>query len=315
MKKRGFLLVVAATFLAWLCLSPAFAAEDQGETGAAKPPAFAAEDQRETGAAKPPVVVGEDQAEVEIDKSALPWERFSVNVGYFLADLTSEVRVDSKKLGLGTVIDLENSLGLGESVDALRIDALYRFGRRHRVYFTFFDISRDASRAIQFDLQVGDNVFSKGTVVNSEFGVRIYKGAYSYSFFQNEHFDIAASFGLYTADLSFGLATSGGIAEYEALTAPFPVLGLRGIFAFTDKLFLKQSIDFFWIALDSYYGRIIDFNMALEYNLFKYFGIGVGYDMVKVKIEADGTDFAGSRFRGTVAYDFGGIQLYGKLYF
>ena len=112
-----------------------------------------------------------------------------------------------------------------------------------------------------------------------------------------------------------GLDTQRFGSESEALTAPLPVFGLHGCFALTKKLFLKQSIEFFWITIDDYWGQIIDVNTKLEYNLFKYFGLGVGFNSVRVKIEADDDGFIGSNFLGTLEYNFAGLMLYGKIYF
>jgi hypothetical protein len=247
-----------------------------------------------------------------------PWERFSINLGGFITDLDSEFRLDSKRSGLGTVIDLENVLDLEETTEVFRVDALCRLGqsRRHRLDFSYFDLSRDATRKIGREIQFGDERFFIGTTVHSFFDLKIYKGAYTYSFFQNEHFDIGASLGLHVMDIGVGLSDRRtGTAQSETVTAPVPVVGLRGTFAFTPKLFLKESIEFFWVELDDYKGKLIDINIALEYNVWKHLGLGIGYNTVRIDISADGDDLLGGNLLGGVEFDYSGLQLYGKIYF
>ena len=252
------------------------------------------------------------------DSASGPWERCSINLGVFITDLDSEFRLDSKRSGLGTVIDLENSLGLEETTEVFRVDALCRLGqsRRHRLDFSYFDLSRDATRKIERDIQFGDETFSVATTVDSSFDLRIFKGAYTYSLLQNEHFDIGASLGLHVMDFEVSLSDSGlGTAAREGITAPVPVIGLRGAFAFTPKLIFKESIEFFWIEYGGYSGRLVDINIALEYNAWKHLGFGIGYDSVRIDIDADGDDLLGDNLLGSVEFDYSGLQLYGKIYF
>ena len=52
-----------------------------------------------------------DQGEQE--KARGPWERFSVSLGGFFSDLSSDVRIGSKTLGVGTDIDVEDAMNVG----------------------------------------------------------------------------------------------------------------------------------------------------------------------------------------------------------
>ena len=56
--------------------------------------------------------------------------------------------METGPLGLGTEIDLEDDLDLNEDVSSYRIDAEWRFFDRHRLNFSFFDLSRDATSTL-----------------------------------------------------------------------------------------------------------------------------------------------------------------------
>ncbi|MCK5274087.1 MAG: DUF481 domain-containing protein, partial [Alphaproteobacteria bacterium] len=91
---------------------------------------------------------------------------------------------------------------------------------------------------------------------------------------------------------------------------PLPVFGLRGTWAITPKLFLKGNLDVFAISIDDTRGTFTDALVALEYDAFEHFGVGIGYNRVYINIEADG-----NKFNGEVDARFGAVLLYGKLFF
>ena len=247
-----------------------------------------------------------------------PWERFSLSLGGFFADLSSDVRIGSKTLGLGTDIDVEDALGLESSTFVFRSDALYRFGRsrRHRIDFTYFDLSRDSTKTLEADIDFGEKQFTAGATVDSEFDLIFYNLAYTYSFFQDDRFDLGASFGFHITDIGLKVSVSAtGTAEEQKITAPLPVLGLRGTFALTPKLFLKQSIEFFYLEIDTFRGLLTDINLALEYNVWKRVGLGLGYNTLRLDIEAEAEDYPQIDLKGNIAFTYGGILFYGKLYF
>jgi len=257
-----------------------------------------------------------DQGEQE--KALGPWERFSVSLGGFFSDLSSDVRIGSRTLGVGTDIDVEDALGLESSTLVFRSDALYRFGksRRHRIDFSYFDLSRDSMKTLVADIDFGKRQFTVGTTVDSEFDLVFYNLAYTYSFFQDDRFDLGASVGLHITDIGLKLSISAlGTAEEEKITAPLPVLGLRGTFALTPKLFFKESIEFFYLEIDDFKGLLTDINLALEYNAWKHVGLGLGYNTMRLDIEAEGKDYPEIDFIGNLEFNYGGVQFYAKLYF
>src|SRR5262245_21500118 len=69
-----------------------------------------------------------------------PFERgskdiFSVSAGAFLMDFNSSARLDPENGGEGSDIDLENDLDLDPKESRGRIDAYWRFARKHRLDF------------------------------------------------------------------------------------------------------------------------------------------------------------------------------------
>ena len=53
----------------------------------------------------------------------------------------------------------------------------------------------------------------------------------------------------------------------------------------------------------------------MEYNPWKHVGIGLGFDSLAVKVEADGQDYPKIDFKGNVEFNYTGFQLYLRIFY
>jgi len=252
-----------------------------------------------------------------LNKSEGPWETFNMNLGVFFSAIDSGVGVGVNNVGID--VDLEEALGLDSSTTAFRIDTFWRFtdNKRHRFDLSWFDIKRDSTKVLEKKIEIGDHEFTAGTTLESTLDFKIFKGSYTYSFFQDDRFDLGVSLGLFVIPIEYDLKSSTGQQqEADTITAPLPVIGLKGDFAITPKLFLKTYIDLFYLEFDDYKGSIINSHIALEYNVFRNVGFGVGFDHMEVDVEAHkDTDVPGVNFNGNIAFLYTGVMIYTKIYF
>lgn len=235
-------------------------------------------------------------------------DRAGVNIGGFAADFQTELRLSSRTLGIGTKLNLEDDLGMESDRLLARIDGYYRFSRRHRIEYSLLDVSRTGSVPVTRDITVGDLFIPAGTPVESEFRMATIKVVYAYSFFQNRKVDFGVSAGVtglyFDADLAAGVI---GTEDAEAF-APYPIYGLRLGYAFSRKLFLKASIDYFEIGEGDVEARVLDGLIALEHKTWKNVGLGGGY--AAVDLEGENTE---DKEEGT--FEYKGLLLYAKVYF
>jgi len=250
-----------------------------------------------------------------------PWEKFGANFGVFMSATDTSFRIGS---GVGLDIDVEELLDLDTTSTVFRTDALWRFSknRRHRLDFTWFAFKRDGTKQIGQDITIEDGdgnpiTIDAGTTVNAFFDLDIYEVAYSYSFFQDDRIDLAAGLGLYIMPLDFGLKATGLIDEEGSakFTAPLPVLGLRMDFALTPQWFIRTGSQIFYLKYENFTGSVLEFRAALEYNPWKHVGIGLGFDSLGVKVEADGQDYPEIDFKGNVEFNYTGFQLYLRIFY
>lgn len=238
-------------------------------------------------------------------------ERGSISLGAFITDRDTEGRLDSDTLGQGTTIRLEDDLGLKSSQTVVRLDGYYRINQRHRLNFALFGLSRDSTRTIDEVIQFGDEIFDINSTVSSESDLSILKLAYTYSFLAGDRGHMGVTAGLYALSTEISLSEpTAGQFESDSLTAPLPVIGLRGNYLLTPKLALRSSGEVFAIELDDVDGQLFDFYLGLDYQFHKRFGVGLGYNTVRLDVNA-----SGSEFNGSLDWDYDGLLLYFKFNF
>lgn len=260
-------------------------------------------------------------AEEKAATAELPWEKFGVNLGLFASATSSSFRIGS---GLGVSVDVEEALDLDSSFTAFRADALWRFtqNRRHRLDFTWFSVHREGNKQIGQDITIEDSdgnpvVIEAGTEVEGHFDLDIYELAYSYSFFQDERVDLAASLGLYVMPMDFGLSAAGLVdrSGSQDFTAPLPVVGLRMDFALTPQWFIRSGAQVFYAEYESFKGGVLNLHTAVEYNPWTHVGFGLGFDTLNIHLEADDEDVPSIDLRGEVDFNYTGVQLYARVFF
>lgn len=238
-------------------------------------------------------------------------ERFAISLGAFITDRDTQTRVDSNTLGRGTTIVLEDDLGLDSSQTVFRIDGHVRTAERHRIDFSVFDLSRDSTWTIDQNIQFGDEVFSANTTIDSNFDLVIYKIAYTYSVWWTEHGFLGVDAGIHVADLVETLsAPSAGQFQLKSLTAPLPVIGIRGEYYFNPRLALSGNVEWFGIKINDIEGRLLDIYAGLDYKITDNFALGVAYNFVTFDVDARRSKFAGS-----LDWDYDGVLLYFKVAF
>ncbi len=221
-------------------------------------------------------------------------DRFSISLGMFFTDRDTETQLDGTTTS-GTPTDLENDLGLDSSDNVFRVDGYFRFSEKHRVDFSVFDLSRSSSKQIDRDIQWGDSLYSISTTVNSDFDLTIYKAAYTYAFMRRENGYLGATVGVYTADTKVGLSEQNlGQTEVGDITAPLPVIGLRGEYEFADKWTFRASGEFFFVEFDDIEGSLVDVYAGVDYAVRDSLAVGLGVNSVNLDVDASQSSFQGS---------------------
>lgn len=248
------------------------------------------------------------------DDSERPWKTFTIKGGWYFPIQDTNVRLDGTgPLGLGTEISLEDDLDLDEEVSSYRLDAEWRFFDRHRLNFSFFDLSREATSTLNKTITIPTTpptVFNLGVAVDSLWDWKVYAVSYTWSFLQTNKYEVGLNIGAHITDIALGIRTlNGNVSELESVTAPLPVLGLTGAYAFTPKLILRSNAGFFALKIDEFEGSLVNFDLDLEYNMWKYMGFGIGYNFFTMDLDVESDNF-----HGNADYTYHGFKVFLKFY-
>jgi len=236
-------------------------------------------------------------------------ERASIIVGAFITDRQSETRFDSDT-GDGTDIDMENDLGLESSTNVARLGGYVWLGKRSRLDGAYFDLSRSATIPIKETIDFGDETFQINTALNTEANLKIIKADYTFAVLAKDRGYLGVTAGLYIAETGFALSQPTlGRAETEDVTAPLPLLGLRGDYAITDRITLTGAAQWFGYSTNEFDGRLTDFYVGADYGFGKRMAVGLAYDRVSMSIGAQ----EDGGFSGQLDWGYDGFLLYFKV--
>jgi len=235
-------------------------------------------------------------------------ERGSVLFGAFITDRETSTRLDSDA-GPGTEIDLEDDLGLESSMSVVRLGGYLWLGRRHRFDAAWFDLSRDAATTIQETIHFGDDTFAIDTVVETEQDLSIVKADYTFAAVARDRGFLGVTGGLYILETTMALReASVGRFESEDLTAPLPLLGLRGDYEVNDRITVRGAMQWFGVKTQDVEGRLTDFYVGADYGFGQRMAVGLAYNRVAMNIGAEEE----RGFEGRLDWGYDGLLLYFK---
>jgi hypothetical protein len=244
------------------------------------------------------------------------WNRMALSVGGYMNAVDSQVTFGLK--GFDTNINVEEAFGLDVSTTVFRVDSFVRFtpNRRHRFDVGWYSVRRDGGKQIGKDITIGDTTFSAGTTVNTFFNLDIYRGTYTYSFFQDDRMDLALGVGAYLAPTKFEIRSEGADGtletEGESFAVPLPVFCLRGDFAVTPKIFIRNKIDLFYLEVGDFKGAISNVNIGLEWKIIRNLSVGLSFDSFHYKVRSENSSYPYSDFLGEFSYRNVGVMAFVK---
>jgi hypothetical protein len=242
-------------------------------------------------------------------------ERFKLVVGWFLPAFNTDVRLDGET-GDGDDVSLGDDLGMDEDQSGALLGFEWRFADRHRLGASWSSFSQNATRVIDREISIGDEVFPVDAEVRTDWSLDLIPITYSYSFLKREKDELAGTFGIHWDSISLRFRGSSSLSPDDidnesrhSADLPLPLFGLRYDHHFSDSWSAGISASYFSIefggsTLDAE-GSLYNGRLYGEYRFRGRYGAGVSVDLFKLDIEADK-----SGLQGEYVYDYWGPQLY-----
>ena len=244
-------------------------------------------------------------------------ERFTVAAGVFLPEFNTELRVDSKNLGTGVTIDLEDDLSLKEEVDTGYFNLLWRPFANHRFGAAYYKFNRDTSstaiRNIEFN--PGKEILA-GATLTTKFELDVIPFSYAYSFINNETHELSGTLGLHWTEIGFRVDATAWLADEDATgsidadaNGPLPLIGVDYRYNISDKWTAGAGFEFFAIKLDddltAYEGSLYNVRINTEYWPWRNVGLGAAINAFGLDVDVEDDEW-----KGAIDYDYWGPQLY-----
>jgi len=246
-------------------------------------------------------------------------DRFYITIGGFnRTDLRTTLRLDAKSpqagLSLGAIIGLESLFKVDNSVSTVRLDGWYRFGKKNRIAWTFWQSQRDGASVYEGEpLEIGDEVvINPGDSVAVQDDSRLLAVNWTYSFLNVAKYEawlgVGLNFSTVDTTIDVNLGDIVGEAQEQAKgTVPVPTINLGGRWNFTPRVRMLFFLQLFGLKYGDYEGRLNNTRLLAEWDITKNFGIGGGFERFAFEVDAEGEDF-----RGSLDTSYTGFSLYLK---
>lgn len=244
-------------------------------------------------------------------------DKFVVNLGAFVLGTDVKARLNGEAAE-NPDVDFDRTFGNDSDATRIRLDALWRITPKHHVRLMYFNHDSDRSRVLDQTIEWGDHTFEAGANVAAENKIKVYELAYEYAFMRQPNYEVAASFGLHVLDTSLklsGAATitdaNGNVTQSDfavkqgSVTAPLPVIGIRGGWAVAPQWYLDAQVQFFKAKVGEYDGYLSDWRFGATWMFSRNFGVGLGYNRFTANIDVEK-----SNFDGRLRLGYGGVQIY-----
>jgi hypothetical protein len=228
-------------------------------------------------------------------------ERFRVGIGTLYADFRTDAAIGVGSV-LGTLIRVEDDLGLDDDDKTFGIEGRYRFNERHAIGFAGYDLSRTGFSIIDEEIEFDGNTFAVGAEVATEFDNAVARLDWRYTPIHTNRANAGFVVGLSTYDFRValeGIATfddgSGGEqTEFtrveEDLLAPIPTLGMIINYGITPSLMFRAKAE--WLNLDvgDLEGKVTGTAIGVEWNFHRHVGVGLSATSFQVELRDTGDD-------------------------
>ena len=239
-------------------------------------------------------------------------DTINVSLGTFLLSTDTRVTLNGSGGQQGTQVDLGRDLGFSDA-NRFRVDATWRFFKRHKLRVLYFDTNSHADKTLTRDLVIGDTTYPATANLHSTNSTTITEVAYEYAFLKRENYEITGSAGIHVVKFKLGVSGDGTVGgqtgqfstESATTTAPLPVFGARGLWQFYPQWYFDGQAQWFALKVDNVDGHITDVRAGVTRMFGKHFGVGAGWNQFTTRVSIDKASFEGAlrwRYSGAMIY-------------
>jgi hypothetical protein len=252
-------------------------------------------------------------------------DKWMFYAGAFFPSADTEVRLDSD-VGLpGDNVNFADFLGLSDNDGVFWGGFRWRISRRNQLEVEFANLTTDGFNSFSSeDIDLGDFTVRAGAELSTDFRLSLARITYGFSVLRKEKHDLALKVGVHLLNTKLDIVAKGDIQDVDTGTTlcspspctksvgtdefsfPLPHFGISYDYAISPKWSLRTQVLGFAITINDITGSLVELDLDLRFQPWKYFGFGAGWRYFKATVEDEDNGF----FRGKFEYEYSGPALY-----
>src|SRR5262245_20779636 len=218
---------------------------------------------------------------------------------------SGQAQLNSTTSGLGTLIDLQDTLGLSGEATGPYAAFRWRMSERWRLEASYVWISESGNKGISQDITWGDVTFPVNANVSSKLNFSDFRRSVGYSFYKTSDKELGVGVGLHVLSYQLSLSSLNLGTEAGNVLAPLPVLSAYGGFALNEHWTVTARLDWLSLTYQQYHGGITSVGFEVLYQPFQHVGFGLGWRGLNLNFQA-----TSGRFVGKLEQTLNGPQLF-----
>ena len=206
---------------------------------------------------------------------------------------SGQAQLNSTTTGLGTLVDLQDTLGLSQEATGPYAAFRWRMSERWRLEASYVWITESGSKAINQDITWGDVVYPINTNLSTKFNFSDFRTSVGYSFYKTSDKELGVGLGLHVLSYQLSLSSLNLGTEAGNVLAPLPVLSAYGGFALDEHWAVTARLDWLSLTYQQYQGGITSMAFDVLYQPFQHVGFGIGWRSLYVNFQATSGHFVG----------------------
>jgi len=241
------------------------------------------------------------------------YERVRLSLGFMHTSSATDIRLDSSTGAPGTPVNAEREFGLDHSDFEPKFQAMVRVAERHRLRFDYFTLDRTGRAALAAPISFRDVGLIAGDPVQSSLSLRTLGITYEYSLVHREKFELAATLGVNTTDISARARVSTAtrhVDQREDEAGPFPTIGVDATYVLSKRFYFDGRAQYLKVSVNHLDGSLGFYELAALYRLLPNVSFALGYNLVKAKLSS-----TQARQSGYFDFDSKGPELFVRVSF
>jgi hypothetical protein len=245
-----------------------------------------------------------------------------ISVSGNISTVNSSFSIDKGKTGNKKQLDLEDDLGIDETITMAGIFARWKITPRHRMRISYQTLESSGKFSTNETLNFDKFTVSAGAQGRTTFDIELAEIDYSYVFYQTGGLETAVSIGIYNTRYELGIDFTGDIINSENSTSldtaqekvqvskAMPLIGASAKYYFTPKLAANASVFYLHVDDGDVKGDISSFTVNMDYLIARHWGVGIAATYFGMDLDIE-RDFSKLNFN----WDYSGVGLYLNWYY